>query len=221
MIPKHSKHGFRLFPIWAGVLSLVLGFPLLALANGYGHESTHPTTETSSPHHGSDTKVHGSGYSKGKRHGGHGMTGTKYSSGHGSHKSASEFVDHILKFKDGMAITEDQVTKLLTIKSDFKKTKIRMKADIKIASVDLHDLLRDDKGSLNEIEAKLKDLYDTKAEMYFASVKSTRDAKSVLTAEQRARMKTVHDRIKAHKDSGMGTKGHPGGSKHHEKNQKD
>jgi hypothetical protein len=56
--------------------------------------------------------------------------------------------------------------------------------------------------------------------MYFASVKATRDAKAVLTAEQRARMKTVHDRINAYKSSGMESKGHPGGYKHHGKEQK-
>ena len=139
---------------------------------------------------------------------------------HGSHQSASKFINHILKFKDGMAITDDQAAKLHSIKTGFEKTKIRMKADIKLTSVDLHDLLRDDKGSLGEVEAKLKDLYNTRAGMYFASVKASRDAKAVLTAEQRARMKTVHDRINAYKGSGMGGKGHPGGYKHHGKEQK-
>jgi Spy/CpxP family protein refolding chaperone len=152
----------------------------------------------------------------GKGHPGGSMGGGS----HGPHQSASKFIDHILKFKDGMAITDDQAAKLQTIKSDFEKTKIKMKAEIQLTSVDLHDLLRDDKGSLNEVEAKLKDLYDTRAGMYFASVKASRDAKAVLTEEQRARMKTVHDRINAYKGTGMGTKGHPGGYKHHGKEQK-
>lgn len=224
MTPKHSSPSFRLLPIWAGALSLILGFPLLTLATGYEQGGSHHGSGTSSPHKASTTMGHGKshheGGMKGGMHGSQGMTGKKYRGDHGSHQSASKFVDHILKFKDGMAITEDQVEKLLTIKTDFKKTKIRMKADIQLTSVDLHNLLRGDKGALNEIEAKLKDLYATKAEMYLASVKATRDAKAVLTAEQRARMKTVHDRINALKDSGMGSKGHPGGYKHHEKGQK-
>ena len=154
-------------------------------------------------------------------HGGHGMKGMPcMEEAMVHHQSASKFIDHILKFKDGMAITDDQAAKLQTIKTDFEKTKIKMKAEIQLTSVDLHDLLRDDKGSLNEVEAKLKDLYDTRAGMYFASVKASRDAKAVLTEEQRARMKTVHDRINAYKGTGMGTKGHPGGYKHHGKDQK-
>jgi hypothetical protein len=47
MIRKHGKHYFRLLPIWAGVLSLVMGFPLLGLASGYGHGdgSAHHATD--------------------------------------------------------------------------------------------------------------------------------------------------------------------------------
>ena len=219
MTSQHSKHGFRLLPIWAGVLSLVLGFPLLALASGYGHGEAFHVTGKPSPH-GSSTMGHGKGYSGESMLGGHRMKGGKHGRSHGPHQSASKFIDHILKFKDGMAITDDQVDKLQTIKTEFKKTKIRMKAEIQLTSVDLHELLRDDKGSLNEVEAKLKDLYATRAGMYFASVKASRDAKAVLTAEQRSRMKTVHDRINAYKGTGMGTKGHPGGYKHHGKEQK-
>lgn len=224
MTRKHGTHSFRLIALWAGVFGFVLGFPFLALGTGYEQGGAHHGSGMSSPHHASSTMGHGKshhgGGMKGSMHGSHGMTGKKHRGGHGSHQSASKFIDHILKFKSGMAITEDQVAKLLTIKTNFKKTKIKMKAETQLISVDLHTLLRDDKGSLNEIEAKLKELYATRAEMYFASVKATRDAKSVLTAEQRARMKTVHDRINAYKDSGMGSKGHPGGYKHHGKGQK-
>jgi len=219
MTRKHGRHCFRLLPIWAGVLSLILGFPLLALASGYGHggESAHHVTGKTSPH-GSGSMGQGKGHPGGSMHGAHG--GSRGGGSHGPHQSASKFIDHILKFKEGMAITDDQAAKLQAIKTEFQKTKIKMKAEIQLASVDLHDLLRDDKGSLNDVEAKLKGLYDTRAGMYFASVKASRDAKAVLTEEQRARMKTVHDRINAYKGTGMGTKGHPGGYKHHGKEQK-
>ena len=219
MTSQHGRHGFRLLPIWAAVLGLVLGFPLLTLASGYGHGGAHHATSKTSPH-GAGAMGHGKGYPGGSMHSGHGMKGSMGTGSHGPHQSASKFIDHILKFKDGMAITDDQVAKLQAIKTDFKKTKIKMKAEIQLTSVDLHDLLRDDKGALNEVEAKLKSLYDKRADLYLASVKSTRDAKAVLTDEQRARMKTVHDRINAYKGSGMGTHGHPGGYKHHGKEQK-
>jgi len=217
---QHGKNRFRFIPLWVGVFSLILGFPLLALSSGYGMGDGHPMTGASSPHHGAGTKGHDGGHPGGGMHSGHGTKGTMGTGSHGPHQSASTFIDHILKFKDGMAITDDQVSKLQSIKTEFEKTKIRMKADIQLTSVDLHDLLRDDKGALNDVEAKLKSLYDKRADLYLASVKSTRDAKAVLTDEQRARMKTVHDRINAYKDTGMGAHGHPGGYSHHGKEQK-
>ncbi|MEX0830189.1 MAG: hypothetical protein WD032_08075 [Nitrospirales bacterium] len=220
MTSQHGKSRFRLIPLWVGVLGLVLGFPLLALASGYGHGDAHPTTGASSPHHGSAPKGHDGGYPGGTMHGGHGMKGAMGGVSHGPHQSASTFIEHILKFKDGMAITDDQVAKLQSIKTDFEKTKIKMKADIQLTSVDLHDLLRDDKGAINDVGTMLKSLYDKKADLYLASVKSTRDAKAVLTDEQRARMKTVHDRINAFQGTGMGATGHPGGYTHHGKEKK-
>jgi Spy/CpxP family protein refolding chaperone len=143
--------------------------------------------------------------------GGHGMGGSLHAAGHGPHQTASEFIEHILKFKEGMAITDEQATKLHTIKTEFEKTKIKMKADMQLASVDLHDLLRNEQGDLGAVESKLKSLYDIRAGLYLASVKAGRDAKAVLTDEQRSRMKAVHDRINAYKEGGM-PKGHPGGS---------
>ncbi len=141
MRSQHSKHGVREFQIWAGVLSLVLGFPLLTLASGYGYGETHHASAKTSPH-GSSSMGHGKGYSSGgSMHEGHGSKGGTHGRSHGSHQSATKFIDHILKFKDGMAITDDQVVKLQAIKTDFKKTKIRMKAEIQLTSVDLHELM--------------------------------------------------------------------------------
>ena len=91
-----------------------------------------------------------------------------------------------------------------------------MKADMQLASLDLHELLRNEQGDLGAVESKLKSLYEIRASLYLASVKAGREAKAVLTDEQRARMKAVHDRINTYKEGGM-TKGHPGGYPHHSK----
>lgn len=205
-----------MWALWLGVLSLLLGFPLFSLATGYGHDDIHHSSPHGSPHHPSGIMGHGSWPHGSGMHGGHGMPHGQWMAGHGSHQSASAFIDHILKFKEGMAITDDQAAKLQAIRTGFEKTKIRMKADMQLASLDLHELLRDDKGDLGAVETKLKNLFELRAAMYLASVKASREAKSVLTDEQRARMKAVHDRINAYREGGMG-KGHPGGYPHHSK----
>jgi len=213
MTVGRSTNHQRMIPLWSGVLSLVLGFPAMGLAMGYG-DGHHPPGHSTSPH-GAGAVGHGQvphGLSMSDGHGG----GSLHKPSHGPHQSASEFIEHILKFKEGMAITEDQATKLQTIKTDFQKTKIKMKADMQLTSLDLHELLRNDQGDLGAVESKLKSLFEIRADLYLASVKAGRDAKAVLTDEQRSRMKAVHDRINAHKEGGM-MKNPPGGYSHHSK----
>lgn len=214
MTSRLRTHHRQMVPLWGGVLALVLAFPAMGLPMGYGHGDGHPPIGHPTSPHGTGAYGHGQIHHGTSMSGGHGIKGGYYKPGHGPHQSASEFIEHILKFKEGMAITDDQAAKLQTIKTDFEKTKIKMKADMQLASLDLHELLRNDQGELGAVESKLKSLYEIRAGLYLASVKAGRDAKAVLTDEQRSRMKAVHDRINAHKEGGM-TKSHPGSYPHH------
>jgi Spy/CpxP family protein refolding chaperone len=212
MTSRHRLHHKQMIPLLAGILSLAVGFPMTGLGMGYG-DGHHPSGHGTSPH---GTGVHGQGHHAMTMPHAYGTRGNLHKAGHGPHQSASKFIEHILKFKEGMAITDDQAAKLQTIKTDFEKTKIKMKADMQLASLDLHELLRNDQGDLGAVESKLKSLFEIRAGLYLASVKAGRDAKAVLTDEQRSRMKAVHDRINAYKEGGM-PKGHPGGYPHHSK----
>ena len=206
--------------LFAGCLSLFfLGSPAFAVGSPHGYSKGHGDYGQKGmgsmghgySHHGKGSKGHGYGHSKGSPHGSHG-----YSRHMGPHATASQFIQHVLKFKQAMAITDDQENKLRSINTDYKKTKIKMKAEVELANLDLHELLRNENADLSDIEKKLKDVHELKAELYMASIKARREAKAVLTDEQRKRMKAVHDRIKA-AGSGSMSHGHPGGYKHHGK----
>lgn len=207
MTLTHSFSYKHLLSLWAGVLALVLGFPVMGLAIGYG-DGHHPSSGHGKSPHGGASYGHGKSHHRGSLSSGYGMKGRSHQAGHGPHQSASKFIDHILKFKEGMAITDEQAAKLQAIKTDFKKQKIKMKADIQLTSVDLHELLRNDQGDLGAVESTLKKLFEIRADLYMASVKAGRDAKAVLTDEQRSRMKAVHERINAYREGGN-MQGHP------------
>lgn len=170
-----------------------------------------------SPHHGAGHSPHGMTGGHGRGHhightGGHG-------SGHpGPHQSAEAFIDHVLKFKDGMGITDKQEADLRALETNFKKARIKLKAQGDLANLELHELLRDDNASMSAIESKLKMVHELKANLYLASIKARRDAKAVLSEEQRSRMKTIHDRIKNHsskmKDYSKDQPAHGGRSPH-------
>ena len=97
-----------------------------------------------------------------------------------------------------MGITDEQEAALRTLETNFKKTQIKLKAEGDLANLELHELLRNNNASMSEIETKLKRVHELKANLYLASIKTRRDAKAVLSDEQRSRMETIHERIKNH-----------------------
>ncbi len=212
---------------WVLPVSLLAVFFLLtagpALADPHGSMHGHSKSmHASAGTHGGHGSVHHDGHHDGmhKKHGGghhaahssgHGKHRGHDGHGHGSvhgghHQDAIKFIKHILKFKEGMSLTADQEQKLQTLKVTYKKDRVRTKAEVKLASIDLHEVLKNEKANLADIEKEFNKLHALKTKLYMASIKAKRDAKAVLSAEQRARMDKIHERIKSH----GGNMGHSG-----------
>ena len=209
-------------PRWRLPLSLLTAFflltavPALAEASGSIHRDGHHQKSSSEGHEDHPHSAHHDGMQKG--HGGHGHGSTHP----GHHRDAIQFIKHILKFKDGMSLTAEQEQQLEDLKVTYKKGRITMKADVKLASIDLHEVLKNEKANLSDIEAEFNKLHALKTKLYMASIKAKRDAKAVLSEEQRTRMDKIHERIKSHggnmehsgdyskykKSKGHGTNGH-------------
>lgn len=212
-------------PRWVLPVSLLAVFFLLAtgpaLADPHGamhghskdmHASAGGHGAHGSGHHDGMHKKHGGGH-HGMHSSGHGKHGHKGHGGHGhgsghhgKHQNATEFIKHILKFKEGMSLTAEQEQKLQTLKVAYKKDRISLKAEVDLASIDLHQVLKNEKANLADIEAEFNKLHALKTKLYMASIKAKRDAKATLSEEQRARMDKIHERIKSH----GGNMGHSG-----------
>ena len=144
-----------------------------------------------------------------ERHGGgHSMHSGSGAMHDRAHQRAMKFFKHMLKNKDVMSLTDEQVQQLRDLKINYKKDRIRMKADVDMAEVDLHVLLWDDKAKLADIEAQMNTVHGLMTKLHMASIKAKRDGKAVLTDEQRSRMDKMHKRMKSY----GGGKGHPGDS---------
>ena len=152
--------------------------------------------------HSMHSSGHGMGHKKG--HGDHG-SGAMHDR---AHEKAMKFFKHILKNKEAMSLTDEQVQQLRDLKINYKKNRIRMKADVDVAEVDLHVLLWDDKAKLADIEAQMNAVHGLMTKLHVASIKAKRDGKALLTDEQRSRIDSMHKRMRSH----SGSKGHPGDS---------
>ena len=96
---------------------------------------------------------------------------------------------HMSKHLMGLDLDEQQKTLIGEIKSRMMKDNIRRTADMRIAQIELRDLLRQDPVDMKAVEAKVKQLEMMKTEMRLSHIKAMEDIKTKLTPEQRTKFR--------------------------------
>ena len=138
--------------------------------------------------------------SEGRADGSHG-----FSSHHG-HRGHKDFVAHALRRllhnQQDLNLSEEQVGKIKSIAMDYAKTRIRDKAEVKLAEVDVRALIFDEKSELSSIEAAMRKAESAKTTLRLDGVKTMRAAKAVLTPEQREKWRA--SMWKKHRDGRHG-----------------
>jgi len=94
--------------------------------------------------------------------------------------------------KDDLGLTDKQVEALKGIKMGSMKNEIKMGSDLKIAQLEFKSLMEDEKATLKDIEAKLRSVEKLKVDMKISHVKAFREAKALLTPEQKEKMMKCH-----------------------------
>jgi Spy/CpxP family protein refolding chaperone len=189
-----------------GLIVLFSVMTLAALSYGQtgGHAGhTQPAAPGSKPpapgghDHGSGgtgpAKMEGCPMMSGAGHGmmggqGRGMMGGMMA-GHGMGDRMMEVEHHLARVLDGLNLDEQQKKAIGDIKSAMKKDTIRKMADIRIARIELSDLLLQDPLDLKAVEAKLRQLGSLRTEMHLSHIKTLESIKATLTPEQRKLLK--------------------------------
>lgn len=99
--------------------------------------------------------------------------------------------DFHLNNADELGLTETQVDQLRTIKYDFEKAEIQLKATIQVAQLELQQLKGVDKVDAKKVEAKIREIQDKKADLEVTTFRAQTEAKKVLTAEQEAKLENI------------------------------
>jgi Spy/CpxP family protein refolding chaperone len=121
------------------------------------------------------------------RHGGHGHGGV-----------TSHLLRHLLKNKQELGLTDEQITKLRTVALDADRARIRAKADVMVSERELRAMLWDEKAQLPAIEAKVKEAEAFDATVRIIGIKARRDLMGVLTPEQQAKQKALWQQYRHH-----------------------
>lgn len=123
-----------------------------------------------------------------------GMDGRKGMRGHGRYMKDGMFGRMYGKMTMGMKaldLTPEQSARARDIYTEFRKQAIKTGSEVKIAEIDLYDLLRADPVNMERVRAKIGEINSKKADLMMAGVRGMEEFKKVLTPEQRGRLKNM------------------------------
>ena len=96
----------------------------------------------------------------------------------------------LLKFKDEIGLTEDQVNKIEKMQEQFAEYAIKQKADLKIKEMKFHSYLKKDKIDRKNMEKMIREITSMKTGMQIAHMNYLLDLKELLTPEQLQKIET-------------------------------
>jgi Spy/CpxP family protein refolding chaperone len=90
----------------------------------------------------------------------------------------------LLKFKDEIGLTPDQVNKITKMQDGFRETTIKKQADLKISELKLESYMKGDKINRAKMENMIRDIGKMKTDSQIEHINYLLDLKDVLTPEQ-------------------------------------
>jgi Spy/CpxP family protein refolding chaperone len=94
----------------------------------------------------------------------------------------------MLRNRERLGLSDDQVKKLEQLRADFEKLSIRNDAELRVAELDLTDLLQTQSRDLTKIEAKIREIERLRADLRIERIRAIEKAKALLSADQRKKL---------------------------------
>ena len=91
----------------------------------------------------------------------------------------------ILKYKDHLRLTGEQVKRLEQLRDNYQRQSIRTEADTRIVDLDIAVLLDQPNVEVPKVEQKIREVEKLRADLRIARVRAVEQAKALLTTEQR------------------------------------
>jgi Spy/CpxP family protein refolding chaperone len=96
-----------------------------------------------------------------------------------------------MQHADMMGLTDDQISKMKPMHSDMQKKQARFKADLKIAEIELRDILEVKDFDLEKASAAVKNIADIKTAHHLEMLKAMKEMRTIITDEQFKKMKKM------------------------------
>ena len=105
--------------------------------------------------------------------------------------SARPLVSISLRYHEELKLTDDQVKRLKDIRDAFSKKAVKERAEMKSRRIDLKRALDTEKIDLTDVEKKIREVSNMRADLRIARLKAIQEGKSVLNAEQQKQLSKI------------------------------
>jgi Spy/CpxP family protein refolding chaperone len=115
------------------------------------------------------------------------------------HNHPDKHISCILKMKDKLKLTSEQVSKLKAIAIKTKKQCVRDEAELKLMKIDLYELLSQDPVNISAIDSQIDKIARQEAKIRKNCIHAKLNVKKILTPEQ---LKILKEHLKERKHHG-------------------
>ena len=108
--------------------------------------------------------------------------------GHGQMMEMGNMDMMCMEHANKMGLTDDQMMKMKPIHREMQKKQIRSKADLKIAEIELMEIMEVKDFDLDKATSAVKKIEDMKTTQHLEMLKAMKDMRAILTDEQFKKM---------------------------------
>jgi len=109
----------------------------------------------------------------------------------GTMEKMGDMMGMCMQHADMMGLTDDQILKMKPMHSEMQKKQARFQADLKIAEIELMDILEVKDFDLEKASAAVKKIEDIKTAHHLEMLKAMKEMRTILTDEQFKKMKKM------------------------------
>ncbi len=118
--------------------------------------------------------------------GGHGQM-----MGMGNMDKMGDMMGMCIEHADKMGLTDDQIMKMKPVHSEMQKKQARFKADMKIAEIELREIMEVKDFDLEKASSAVKKIAEVKTAHHLEMLKAIKEMRTILTDEQFKKMKKM------------------------------
>jgi len=119
------------------------------------------------------------------------MSMNEHGQGQGQMMEMGDITGMCIKHADEMGLTDDQIMKLKPIHREMQKKQARFKSDLKIAQIDLMEIMEVKNFDLDKAGSAVKNIEGIKTAHHLEMLKAMKEMRTILTDEQFKKMKKM------------------------------